>query len=77
MKIINGRWMKDEDTPIDNFNVTELMEIGKKVTSLYGNEITYDRIALVNSLQSLDSHQEAMMSQVLNTSQGVAKLAGF
>jgi len=69
--------MKDEDTPIDNFNVTELLEIGEKVTSLYGRDITYERISLVNSLRSLTAHQELMMASVLSTTKGINKLSGY
>lgn len=77
MEIIQGRWMKDEDTPIDNFNVTELLEIGEKVTSLYGKNITYERISLVSALRTLTTHQEKMMASVLSTTKGINKLAGY
>jgi hypothetical protein len=31
MKIINGKWVDDNDNPVNNFNVSELLEIGRKV----------------------------------------------
>ena len=77
MKIVNGKWQDQHGHPIDNFNVTELIEIGEKVTKLYNKDITYDRINLVASLNSLNAHQEYLIAELLQDDKTIAKLAGF
>ena len=77
MRIINGRWVDDNNNRIDNFNVSELLEIGTKVKALYGEEITYDRINLVSSIKRLTVKEESELAYVLEQNGFLSKLAGY
>ena len=45
MQIIQGRWVDEKFNPIDERTSPQLVELGRKVQSLYGEEITYNRIS--------------------------------
>ena len=77
MKIVNGKWVDDNNNPVDNFNVSELLEIGHKVTALYGNKITYDRIDLISHMRKLSSKEETDLAFLLNQEVSISKLAGY
>jgi len=77
MKIINGRWVDDNEQPIDNFNVSELLEIGENVKKMYGEDITYSRINLVSAIKSLTPKQEDDLAYILSQDGLMAKLAGY
>ena len=77
MKIINGRWVDDNDNPVNNFNVSELLEIGRKVRVMYGKNITYDRIALVSYIRKLTRTEEEDLTYVLSQDGVLSKLAGY
>ena len=77
MKIINGRWVDDNEQPIDNFNVSELLEIGENVKKMYGEDITYSRINLVSAIKSLTPQQEDSLAYILSQDGLMAKLAGY
>jgi hypothetical protein len=77
MKIINGRWVDDNNNPVDNFNVTELLEIGEKVKAVYGEKITYDRIALMSSIRRLTGREESELAYVLEQNGVLSRLAGY
>lgn len=77
MRIINGRWQDDKGQPIDNFNVSSLIELGENVKKVYGEEITYNRIELISSIKSLSSKQEQELAYVLSQEGIISKLAGY
>lgn len=77
MKIVNGRWVDDNNNPVDNFNVSELLEIGQKVKAVYGEEITYERINVISSLKKLTSREEGELAYVLEKNGVLSKLAGY
>jgi hypothetical protein len=77
MKIINGRWVDDNNNPVDNFNVSELLEIGQKVKALYGEKITYDRINLISSIRRLTGREESELASLLEQEGVISKLAGY
>jgi len=77
MKIINGRWVDDNEQPVDNFNVSELLEIGENVKKMYGEDITYSRINLVSAIKSLTPQQEDDLAYILSQDGLMAKLAGY
>tara|TARA_R110000868_G_scaffold25451_3_gene99478 strand:- start:1064 stop:1297 length:234 start_codon:yes stop_codon:yes gene_type:complete len=77
MKIINGKWVDDNDNPVNNFNVSELLEIGRKVKVMYGKNITYDRIALVSYIRKLTRTEEEDLTYVLSQDGVLSKLAGY
>jgi hypothetical protein len=77
MKIVNGRWVDCNNNPVDNFNVTQLLEIGQKVKALYGDKITYDRINLISSIRRLTSREESGLAYLLEHDGMISKLAGY
>lgn len=77
MKIINGKWKDEYDNPIDDFNVSQLIEIGEKVKTLYGEKITYDRITLISSIRRLTSREESDLAYLLKQEGLLSKLAGY
>jgi hypothetical protein len=77
MKIINGKWQDDNEDPIDNFNVSELLEIGKNVQAVYGEKITYDRITLMSSIRRLTGREEGELAYLLSQEGAISKLAGY
>lgn len=77
MKIINGKWQDVYEDPIDNFNVSELLEIGKNVQAIYGEKITYDRITLMSSIRRLTKKEESGLAYLLEQDGAISKLAGY
>jgi len=77
MKIVNGRWQDDNNNPVDNFNVSQLLELGEKVTNVYGGNITYSRIELVSAIKKLTPKQESDLAYILSQDGLMAKLAGY
>jgi len=77
MQIINGRWVDDNNNPVNNFNVSELLEIGRKVKVMYGKNITYERIALVSYIRKLTWREEEDLTYVLSQEGVLSKLAGY
>lgn len=77
MKIINGRWVDDNNNPVDNFNVSKLLEISQKVKALYGEKITYDRITLISSIDRLTGKEEGELAYLLEQEGVISKMAGY
>lgn len=67
MKIVDGRWVVDDNlTPIDERTSPAFVELGKKLKSLYGKNITHDRIELVSKLDSLTDSDERVLSKLID-----------
>ena len=77
MKIINGRWVDDNNNPVDNFNVSKLLEIGRNVQAVYGENITYDRISVISSISRLTNKEESDLAYLLEQEGMISKLAGY
>lgn len=77
MKIVNGRWVDNNEQPVDNFNVSELLEIGENVKKIYGEDITYSRIELMSAIKSFTPDQESSLAYILSKNDLISKLAGF
>jgi len=66
MHIFNGRWVVDDNlTPVDERTCSTLLELGRKVQSIYGKNITYDRIKLISQLGSLEDNDERSLSRII------------
>lgn len=76
MKIVDGKWVTEDDSPVDSMN-KELKELGEKVTAVYGKNITHDRIAIISKLLTLKEHQEQILSRLLNDEELFSKLIGL
>lgn len=77
MRIIDGKWQDDNNNPVDNFNVSELLEIGENVKKMYGEDITYSRIELVSAIKALTPEQEDSLAYILSNDVLMSKLAGY
>ena len=53
MKIIDGKWQDAYGDPVDELNVSQLLEIGENVQNVYGEDITYSRIELISAIKFL------------------------
>ena len=67
MQIIQGRWVDERFNPIDERTSPQLVELGRKVKSLYGEEITYNRINFVKELSCLSEEQENALALVFDS----------
>ena len=77
MRIINGKWQDNNSDPVNDFNISELIEIRDNVTNLYGKDISYNRINLIASLKTLTPRQESDLAFVLSDARGISKLSGY
>ena len=77
MKIVEGKWVDQYGERIDNFNIAELVDIAEKVESVYGEDITYDRISIISSIRNLTSRQESDVAYILEQEELLNKLAGY
>jgi len=67
MQIFQGKWVDNNFNPIDERTSAQLMELGRKVQSLYGENISYSRIEFVNNLSSLNEQQEEALRTVFDS----------
>ena len=77
MHIKNGKWVDQYGDPVTVFNFNELKEIGEKVTAVYGENITYNRIELISSIKDLSEREENGLAQLLTSDYNISKLAGY
>ena len=77
MKIENGKWRDQYGDPVTVFNFNELKEIGEKVTAVYGENITYNRINLMCSINKLTNKEENGLAHLLTEEVSFSKLAGY
>jgi hypothetical protein len=77
MKIENGKWVDQYGDPITVFNFNELKDISEKVTAIYGEDISYNRIELISSIKDLTEKEESSLAYLLTQDVNISKLAGF
>jgi hypothetical protein len=77
MKIENGKWVDQYGDPVTVFNFNELKDIAEKVTAVYGENITYNRIDLISSIKGLTEKEEGSLASLLNSDYNISKLAGY
>ena len=68
MRVVNGRWVDSSDNTINTkvLNGHELMSFIGKFTSLYGDDVTYERIDILHHVMGMDKAEEKTLSCVLN-----------
>lgn len=74
MEIKNGRWVDSNGDRLNNFNYAQFKLLSNNVTSLYGKEITYNRISLLSRLKSLTRSEEAIVEDLLGNTAILSKL---
>jgi len=77
MRIENGKWIDQYGDPVNHFNVSELLDISEKVTAVYGEDITYNRIELISSIKALSEQEESSLAYLLTSDVNISKLAGY
>jgi len=77
MKIENGKWVDQYGDPVTVFSYDKIREIGSNLVNLYGEDITYSRINLISTIKTLTPKQESDLAYVLNSKNGISKLAGY
>lgn len=77
MEIKNGRWVDQYGDPVTVFSYNKIKEIGENLVSIYGEDITYSRINLLSTIKTLTPKQEDDLAYVLNSKNGISKLAGY
>lgn len=76
MTIVNGKWLTEDGSFVDQFNFEEFKELSEKVSAVYGKDITHNRIAIISKLLTLKEHQEEILSRLLNDEELFSKLIG-
>jgi len=77
MQIVNGKWQDDQGEPVTVFNYNKIQEIASNVTNVFGEDVTYSRIALMSAIKTLTPKQELDLVYVLNQEGAISKLAGY
>ena len=50
MQIINGKWVDNNEQPINEFSYDNFKRLKESLSALYGKDITYDSINVVSFL---------------------------
>ena len=77
MKIQNGRWVNDHGDQLTDINWEEFKSLGDKISSLFGTDITYERINIVRVLSEKNNDKEKVIDSLLNNEELFSKLAGL
>lgn len=77
MRIINGRWVDDNEDTINDFNVSKFLDIRNSVVELYSKDITYDKISIVSSIKKLSDSQENMIASLLTNNDFMNRLIKY
>jgi hypothetical protein len=75
MKILNGKWVNDKEDPLTVLEIKDVISLGKKVVSLFGDDITYERINIVNSFSKNDKDKERVINHLLENEKLFNKIA--
>lgn len=67
MEIVNGRWVHKGER-VNDFNYKELKKIADAVVSLYGKDITHERIRIITSIKNFDDKKEKEIVKSLENS---------
>jgi hypothetical protein len=65
MKILKGKWVNDNEESLSTLEIQNVIFLGKKVVSLFGEDITYERINIVNSLCKNNKDKERVINHLL------------
>lgn len=77
MKIEKGRWVNDMGDTLTVFESKEIVSVGNVINKIFGDDITYDRIEIVNSLFKKNEKKEKLINLVLNDEQLFNKISGL
>lgn len=74
MKIENGKWVNDNGDRLTVLETKNIKSLGEKIVSIFGNDITYERIEIVNCLTKKDFKKEILLSKLINNEELLSKL---
>jgi len=74
MKILKGKWVNDNEESLSTLEIQNVLSLGKKVVSLFGEDITYERINIVNSFSKNDKDKERVINHLLENEKLFNKL---
>jgi hypothetical protein len=78
MQVINGRWVDDNQEPLEFHEAgAKIKALGERVTSVFGNDITYERINIIQILSQKNNVKEKVIDTVLNNKELFNKLTGY
>lgn len=68
MRVKNGRWVDGNDNTINTteLNGHDLVAFMGKLTCIFGENITYDKIDILHHILSMDDVEHKALSGVLN-----------
>jgi hypothetical protein len=66
MQIVNGRWVDEHHNSVNEFNCSQLINLGIKVQAIYGEDITHDRIELINKLTNIQDDEARVINRIIN-----------
>jgi hypothetical protein len=77
MTIIDGKWVAEDGSSVTQFNYDGFRDIKEKVSTVYGKDITHDRITIVSRIQQLNERQEQVLARLLSDDELFSKLIGL
>lgn len=78
MQVVNGRWVKDNEDPLDFHEAgAKIKALGEGVISVFGNDITYERINIIKILSEKNNVKEKVIDKILNDKELMNKLSGY
>jgi hypothetical protein len=68
MRVVNGKWVDSFGNGInqEELNGHELVAFMGKFSSVYGENVTYDRIDILHHVMGMTESEERALSSVLN-----------
>jgi hypothetical protein len=73
MQIVNGRWVDSNEDPISINNFEDFKKISQSLSTMYGNDITYDKINLMSYILR-DKTSEVKLNKIINNKEILDKL---
>lgn len=79
MQIINGRWVDDNNEPLEyHLAGKQIKSLGESVVSVFGeNNITPERINIIRILAQRDKTKEVIIDSVIGNTKLMNRLAGL
>ena len=50
MRIENGKWVNDHGDQLSVLEAKEIVSLGQRVSSVFGQDVTHERIEIINAL---------------------------
>ena len=77
MRIENGKWVNDHGDQLSVLEAKEIVSLGQRVSSVFGQDVTHERIEIINALSSNDKKRESIIGQIFRNDDLLDKLCGL